>query len=221
MAGRPGAAAGLVGLVRTAGLEPARPEGQKILSLRRLPVPPRPLPGHASAWGAWRQTIRPFVDISLASSLPLPFGACILYAMGGVRAFGIMTFVTTMIGCHPDWGGGLLSQPLPKQELIGCYRAGGAIPMLRIREGDILADDRVVYTSYEYGLGGRNSLPLLVVRPRMILQRNAGGAYAFVPWKRRTGDSFNYRVDRTPTPAIWMTASDNRAHKFIKGSCDN
>ena len=30
------------GLVRTAGLEPARPEGQKILSLQRLPVPPRP-----------------------------------------------------------------------------------------------------------------------------------------------------------------------------------
>ena len=29
-------------LVRTAGLEPARPEGQEILSLRRLPVPPRP-----------------------------------------------------------------------------------------------------------------------------------------------------------------------------------
>ena len=32
----------LAGLVRTAGLEPARPEGQEILSLRRLPVPPRP-----------------------------------------------------------------------------------------------------------------------------------------------------------------------------------
>jgi hypothetical protein len=29
-------------LVRTAGLEPARLEGQKILSLQRLPVPPRP-----------------------------------------------------------------------------------------------------------------------------------------------------------------------------------
>ena len=30
-------------MVRTAGLEPARPFGQKILSLQRLPVPPRPL----------------------------------------------------------------------------------------------------------------------------------------------------------------------------------
>src|SRR4051812_41474724 len=29
-------------LVRTAGFEPARPYGQKILSLQRLPVPPRP-----------------------------------------------------------------------------------------------------------------------------------------------------------------------------------
>jgi hypothetical protein len=29
-------------LVRTAGLEPASPYGQKILSLQRLPVPPRP-----------------------------------------------------------------------------------------------------------------------------------------------------------------------------------
>src|SRR5436305_14031655 len=32
-------------MVRTAGLEPARPEGQEILSLRRLPVPPRPHAG--------------------------------------------------------------------------------------------------------------------------------------------------------------------------------
>src|SRR5688572_4938815 len=29
-------------LVRTVGLEPTRPSGQKILSLQRLPVPPRP-----------------------------------------------------------------------------------------------------------------------------------------------------------------------------------
>jgi hypothetical protein len=39
-------------LVRTAGLEPARPIGQKILSLQRLPVPPRPhgpdCPAHLS-----------------------------------------------------------------------------------------------------------------------------------------------------------------------------
>src|SRR5688500_7412364 len=49
----------MVGLVRTAGLEPTLPEGKQILSLLRLPISPRPhAHGHAmiaaAAKGRWR-----------------------------------------------------------------------------------------------------------------------------------------------------------------------
>lgn len=45
-------------LVRTAGIEPALPTERQILSLLRLPIPPRPHPAHALGLtlgrGAWR-----------------------------------------------------------------------------------------------------------------------------------------------------------------------
>ena len=52
------------GLVRAAGLEPARPKGQGILSPQRLPIPPRPLPF------AVYNTIENFEDPDIAERCP-------------------------------------------------------------------------------------------------------------------------------------------------------
>ena len=49
-----------MGLVRTAGLEPAQPFGRKILSLVRLPVSPRPHAGDSgSGVGGGDQGVQP------------------------------------------------------------------------------------------------------------------------------------------------------------------
>lgn len=139
------------------------------------------------------------------------------------RSLAIFALMATAItaGCDSDWGkeAGALSRMLPKDEITGCYRAGDALPIIRVEPDRITSGDRTIYSSYNYGLGGRNSEPLLLVRPRMALQRDAGGTYSFKASKQALGSSFSYSVTRQPTVSIQIFSQDAEEHRFVKVAC--
>lgn len=137
-----------------------------------------------------------------------------------LRALAVTIAATLTTSCGPDWGDGegALSR-LPKSEIIGCYQAGEGLPTLRIDADRITAHGNTVYSRYDYVLGGRNSVPLLVVQPRMELHRQTDDTYAFKPWKQDLGDSFSYSVMRRPSVAILIVSNDAMAHRFRKVAC--
>lgn len=137
------------------------------------------------------------------------------------RTLALTIMATLTASCGPDWGdgAGALSRALPKSEIIGCYRAGEGLPTLQIETDRITANGNTVYSGYDYRLGGRNSVPLLVVQPRMELHRQTDGTYVFKPWKQDLGDSFSYSVMRHPSVAILMVSNDAVEHRFRKVAC--
>lgn len=126
-----------------------------------------------------------------------------------------------MTGCNPEFGkdAGALNETLSKDEIIGCYRSSSVPLAIRVEADRIIVGGKVVYSSYDYGHGGRGSDPLLVVRPRMQLQRNESGSYSFTPWKQDLGRSFSYPVDRQNAVSIRIISSDAIEHRFTKVAC--
>lgn len=136
-------------------------------------------------------------------------------------ALALLLISTLMTGCDPDWGkdAGALNTTLPKREIIGCYRANGVPLIVRVEADRITAGGKPIYSSYDYGLGGRNAVPLLVVRPRMVLERDVEGTYGFKPWKQELGGSFSYPVVRQNGVIIRIISSDAVEHEFTKMTC--
>ena len=127
-----------------------------------------------------------------------------------------------MVGCNPDRGqdAGTLNKALPRDEIVGCYRSDGIPLTVRVDANQITADGKPVYSSYDYGLGGRDSVPLLIVRPRMELQRDDSGTYNFKAWKQGLGSSFSYHVDRQNGVSIRIISSDAIEHQFVRVPCN-
>jgi len=128
---------------------------------------------------------------------------------------------TLTVSCDPDWGkdAGTLNKVLPRNEIIGCYRSDSVPLAIQVEADRITADGEAIYSSYDYGLGGRNSDPLLVVRPRMELRRDDSGTYSFKPWKQELGSSFSYDVDRRDVVSIQVSSADGIGHRFSKVAC--
>lgn len=126
----------------------------------------------------------------------------------------------TSSACDTDWGADAekIIEELPREELIGCYRAGPKLPSLEVTNDSIFADGSVLHPSYEYGHAGRNGVPVVRFQSNGAeLEPQPDGSYSFV--QQSSGGDTNYTIERHNAFVITIVSTDALQHKFVRGSC--
>lgn len=133
----------------------------------------------------------------------------------------LVAFAVCLTSCDQA----ITSKPriLDKEPLIGCYRSLEVEGELEFTDTKILYNDHVIYSSYKFGIFGRNPVPHIYASPR-VLPYIAERSLEFRRQPVYSGSItiFVSPIEKDTGYSILLTEMDyGQRLKFEKTSCDD